>query len=232
MCIINWSWILAQVNLENGKQILTNCWNTNKEYTTQWTMIVVLNKEQFTILTETLKNSHLDSTLGRRSIYRKLTYTKLYLNQSNHLQAVIITVLERVKSIADAADYLQEEVDYLKWVFCKMANLKGRWNGRLPRKCKNNRNPTEGWRSDQRGSCGPILQHPLQPISMPPPQMEPHNSVLLPSPQAKAAEDPLLQRVLGVYKIMCSCGLCYIGQTGRSVSIRCIKHQQHCGWGT
>lgn len=38
-------------------------------------------------------------------------------------------------------------------------------------------------------------------------------------------KDSLNLRVLGVYRILCISGACYIGQMGRSIDERCIEHQ-------
>lgn len=33
--------------------------------------------------------------------------------------------------------------------------------------------------------------------------------------------------VPGIYKVLCTCGACYLGQTGRTVNFRTKEHQTH-----
>lgn len=44
-------------------------------------------------------------------------------------------------------------------------------------------------------------------------------------------QEPLGLQIPGVYKSLCTCETCHIGQTGHSVTVRWKDHQSHLRWG-
>lgn len=168
------------------------------------------------------------------SVYRKKTHTDRYLNARSHhhpLQkaSVLNTLAKRAIRISDA-DTLPEEESYL------ISSLMG--NGYHTKEIKRaiNRakepNPAAEKKKFISKAYVPYIKGTTDKIAR---ILRKHeiNTVFKPystlNQQFRSAKDPTpkLQHQ-GVYRIPCSCGMCYIGQTGRAIAVRRQEHISDC----
>ncbi|CAH2088741.1 unnamed protein product [Euphydryas editha] len=164
-----------------------------------------------------------DGSFGH-SVYRKQTHTDRYLHGSSHhhprhLASVATTLINRAHDLCDDL-HIQGELEHVREVL--------KWNGHKPVKnktCKQRIRPSEAQRQmaylpfvkGVTDRIGTLLKKqyniktvftPLQKIAQ----------------MMRSPKDRLPFQCPGVYKIDCSCGSSYIGQTKRPISTRVSEH--------
>ena len=185
-----------------------------------------------------------DGTLGHQ-VYRKPTHTDRYLQATSHhhpsqKNSVISSLIYRALTISEPSS-LNGELEHLNQVLTKNGYNKKdiiRTTERLKNKISSSTN-TETSREEEKEreeqenkkwTTLPYLQGTTERISR---ILSKHNIKVISKPQRKIAQllpNPKDQRshleTPGVYKIPCSCGKAYIGETGRKISTRIKEHQR------
>lgn len=179
-----------------------------------------------------------DNSLGYK-VYRKPTHTDRYLHASSHhhpaqKNSVVSSLVYRALTISQD-DNLEHELSHLTQALISNGYSKSNINrviNRLKNKISHNTQDTENeveatnnrtflpYIQGTTDRISKILQkHKIRTIFKPPKKI----GQLLPNPKDPRA--PLSNP--GVYKIPCSCGKVYIGETGRKISTR-IKEHERC----
>jgi len=175
-----------------------------------------------------------DGRLGH-CVYRKPTHTDRYLNASSHhhpaqKSSVINSLVHRAISISQP-DKLESELAHVKKTLQNNGYNKRDVDKIINRHLhpKPNTNSSEP-QSSQKTAFLPYIQgvtdrigrilrkQDIKTIFKPPQSI----SEFLPSPKDQV--QALLSK--GVYKVPCSCGSVYIGETGRSVKTRISEHSR------
>lgn len=165
-----------------------------------------------------------DGTLAH-SVYRKPTHTDRYLHASSHhhprhLQSVVTSLVNRAHDLCDP-EHLQSELSHVQEVLKR--------NGyRVDR-----RHPRRGYQTRRDFDVG------RQPVFMPYVKgitdkvgtaLRRYSIKTVYTPlsriatQLRTAKDVIPYQTPGVYKIDCSCGSSYIGQTKRTIAERVKEH--------
>ncbi|XP_018309177.1 uncharacterized protein [Mycetomoellerius zeteki] len=173
-----------------------------------------------------------DGTLGHQ-VYKKPTHTDRYLHAESHhhlaqKQSAINSLVHRVFTISDK-EHLQTELNHLKLTLQKNGQDKKDITKVINKHA--NKTTVPDTQPDERilaflpfvkgttDRIGRILnKHNIQTIFKPPKKI----GQILKNP--KDQRPPLSSA--GVYKIPCSCGQVYIGETGRMVNLRIKEHQR------
>ncbi|XP_018401736.1 PREDICTED: uncharacterized protein LOC108778909 [Cyphomyrmex costatus] len=176
-----------------------------------------------------------DNTLGHQ-VYRKPTHTDRYLHAESHhhpaqKQSAIHSLVYRAFSISDK-EHLKTELNYLKETLQRNGYNKEDVNRTINKhRSGTKKSDTEQTQKEKRrlsflpyikgttDRIGRILnKHNIRTIFKPPRKID----QILRNP--KDQRPPLSSA--GVYKIPCSCGKVYIGETGRTVNTRMKEHQR------
>jgi hypothetical protein len=180
-----------------------------------------------------LINRKSDGNLGH-VVYRKKTHTENYLHANSHHHpnqklGVLKTLATRAIRISDET-HLEQEKYHLSNVFknigYKHKDITNTINKALEKTSKNpnsleNQNPN-------RNAYLPYIQGVTDKIVKVLSKKEiktsfkPHETIKQNMRSVKDKLDP--HKGKGIYKIECSCGECYIGETGRSFQIRIKEH--------
>jgi hypothetical protein len=168
------------------------------------------------------------------AVYRKKTHTENYLHANSHHHpnqklGVLKTLATRAIRISDEA-HLDKETDHLTKTFknigYKQKDIRNAINKALEKIRDNPTVPKD--QNPNRDTCLPYIQGVTDKIarilskkeiktSFKPLETIKHNMR-----SVKDKLDP--HKSKGIYKIECSCGKCYIGETGRSFQIRIKEH--------
>lgn len=176
-----------------------------------------------------------DNTLGHQ-VYRKPTHTNRYLHAESHhhpaqKQSAIHSLVHRALSISDQ-EHLQTELNHLKETLQRNGYNKEEVNRTINKQRSGiKRTDTQESQEEKKwlsflpyvkgttDRIGKILnKHNIRTIFKPPRKIE----QILRNP--KDQRPPLSSA--GVYKIPCSCGKVYIGETGRTVNTRMKEHER------
>ena len=211
----------------------------------QFTMEVEQNN-QIPFLDVLVKRNE-DGTLGHQ-VYRKPTHTDRYLHATSHhhpsqKNSVISSLIYRALTISEPSS-LNEELEHLNRVLTENGyNSKdiNQTTLRLKNKISSLTNiemPNEEEKEEEEGkkwTILPYVQGTTEHISR---ILSKHNIKVIAKPQRKIAQllpNPKDRRprleTSGVYKIPCSCGKAYIGETGRKISTRIKEHQRCAKYG-
>ncbi|XP_047995573.1 uncharacterized protein LOC125233560 [Leguminivora glycinivorella] len=159
-----------------------------------------------------------DVTLAH-SVYRKPTHTDRYLQASSHhhprhLQSVVTSLVNRARDLCDS-EHLDEELAHVQKVLRKNGYLQT-----IPRKTKKGeRHP----QVDRQPAFLPYVKGITDKVGS---VLRKVSIKTVYTPLSKVAsllrspKDVIPYQSPGVYKIDCSCGSAYIGQTKRSVQER------------
>ncbi|XP_063625255.1 uncharacterized protein LOC134796991 [Cydia splendana] len=163
-----------------------------------------------------------DGTLAH-SVYRKPTHTDRYLQASSHhhprhLQSVVTSLVNRARDLCDA-EHIDNELAHVQEALRKNGYLQ-----KIPRTTRKKERHPEVSRqpaflpyvkgiTDKVGSV--LKKFSIKTVYTPLSKV----ASLLRSPK-----DVIPYQNPGVYKIECSCGSAYIGQTKRSVQERVKEH--------
>jgi hypothetical protein len=205
----------------------------------QFTMEIEQNN-QLPFLDVLVKKNE-DGTLGHR-VYRKPTHTDRYLHATSHhhptqKNSVISSLIYRALTISEPTS-LNEELEHLNQVLTKNGYKSKdihRTTERLKNKISNSTNMNTSSEKEEekevkKWTILPYLQGTTERISR---ILGKHNIKVIFKPQNKIAQllpNPKDSRphleTPGVYRIPCSCGKVYIGETGRKISTRIKEHQR------
>ncbi|XP_018311528.1 uncharacterized protein [Mycetomoellerius zeteki] len=181
---------------------------------------------------DVLVSKKADGTLGHQ-VYRKPTHTDRYLHAESHhhpaqKQSAINSLVHRAFTISDK-EHLQTELNHLKLTLQKNGHDKKDITKVINKHA--NKTTVPDTQPDERilaflpfvkgttDRIGRILnKHNIRTIFKPPKKI----GQILKNP--KDQRPPLSSA--GVYKIPCSCGQVYIGETGRMVNLRIKEHQR------
>ncbi|XP_024882522.1 uncharacterized protein LOC112461499 [Temnothorax curvispinosus] len=184
-----------------------------------------------------------DGTLSHQ-VYRKPTHTDRYLHATSHhhpsqKNSVISSLVYRALTISESTS-LNGELEHLNQALTKNGYSPRNINQTIQRLKNKISNPNnvetpheekEKEREKFQMAFLPYLQGTTERISR---ILRRHNIKVISKPQRKIFQllpNPKDQRprleTPGVYKIPCSCGKVYIGETGRKISTR-IKEHQRC----
>jgi hypothetical protein len=168
------------------------------------------------------------------AVYRKKTHTENYLHASSHHHpnqklGVLKTLATRAIRISDET-HLDKETDHLTKTFrnigYRQKDIKNAINKALEITHNNHIAPKE--QNPNRSAYLPYIQGVTDRISR-----------ILSKKEIKTSFEPLVtikqsmrsvkdklnpHNGKGIYKIECSCGKCYIGETGRSFQVRIKEH--------
>jgi hypothetical protein len=168
------------------------------------------------------------------AVYRKKTHTENYLHANSHHHpnqklGVLKTLATRAIRISDEAN-LEKEIDHITKTFknigYKHKDIKNTINRALEKTRNKPTIPKE--QNPNRDACLPYIQGVTDKIAR-----------VLSKKEIKTSFKPLVtikqnmrsvkdkidpRKSKGIYKIECSCGKCYIGETGRSFQIRIKEH--------
>jgi len=178
-----------------------------------------------------------DSTLGHQ-VYRKPTHTDRYLHAESHhhpaqKQSAINSLIHRAFAISDK-EHLQTELNHLKQALQKNGHNKKeiyKVISKHTNKATNlNEQPSQNETSKRTFSVLPYVKGTTDRIGR---ILNKYNIRTIFKPPKKIGQflrNPKDQRPplssAGVYRIPCSCGKVYIGETGRMVNIRKKEHQR------
>jgi len=168
------------------------------------------------------------------AVYRKKTHTENYLHANSHHHpnqklGVLKTLATRAIRISDET-HLDKETDHLTRTFknigYKQKDIKNAINKALERNRNTRSAPQE--QNPNRSAYLPYIQGVTDRIAR-----------ILSKKEIKTSFKPLVtikqsmrsvkdklnpKNGKGIYKIECSCGKCYIGETGRSFQVRIKEH--------
>jgi hypothetical protein len=162
-----------------------------------------------------------DGTLGHK-VFREKTHTDNYLHAESHhnpsqKMEFFNTMAIRVAIISDKKN-IKEEVDHLTKVF-KNIGYKYRDIKRVINK-NDRRTPTQNDQTSNIKSFLPYIRGVTDKISKVLRRKEimtAFKPLITIRQRMKSVKDPIdHQQGKGIYKVSCSCGKCYIGETGRS----------------
>jgi hypothetical protein len=168
------------------------------------------------------------------AVYRKKTHTENYLHANSHHHpnqklGVLKTLATRAIRISDEA-HLDKETDHLTKTFknigYKHKDIKNAINRALEKTHDKPTIPKD--QNPNRDACLPYIQGVTDRIARVLSKKEiktsfkPLETIKHNMRSVKDKIDP--HKGKGIYKIECSCGKCYIGETGRSFQIRIKEH--------
>ncbi|XP_076659914.1 uncharacterized protein LOC143363201 [Halictus rubicundus] len=174
-----------------------------------------------------------DGSLGHQ-VYRKPTHTNRYLHASSHhhpaqKNSVISSLINRAISISEK-QHLPQELEHLRTTLGQNGFSKHKINRTIDRLVKPKDNRTTHNNENYRTTFLPYVQGTTDRISR---ILKKHNIKTIFTSHTKIGQiltspkDPQPRlSTPGVYKIPCSCGKVYIGETGRSVSTRVKEHER------
>jgi hypothetical protein len=171
-----------------------------------------------------------DGTLGHK-VFRKKTHTDSYLHADSHhhpsqKMGVLNTMATRAARISDK-DHLKEEIDHLTKVFKNIG-----YRDRDIAKAMDKKDKKAHTQNDQTSNLKaflPYIRGVTDKIAKVLKRKEIKTSfkpLITIRQRMKSVKDPIdQQQGKGIYKVSCSCGKCYIGETGRSFQVRIKEHE-------
>lgn len=164
-----------------------------------------------------------DGSVGH-SVYRKPTHTDRYLHAESHhhplhLNSVVTSLTNRALDLCDE-EHREEELKHVRVVLQKNGY---RTNGRCKRHLRKHRKPSV----ERQAAFLPYVRGVTDRIAN---VLNRYSIKTVFSPHRKVAQflrspkDSFPLEKPGVYKIDCSCGSTYIGQTKRTVACRVKEH--------
>ncbi|XP_032686437.1 uncharacterized protein LOC116851269 [Odontomachus brunneus] len=207
----------------------------------QFTMVVEQNN-QIPFL-DVLVQRNQNGTLSHQ-VYRKPTHTDCYQHATSHHHPsqknyVISSLVYRAFTISESSS-LDGELEHISTVLTKngynnknisqtIQNLKNRMLS------SKNADTLDEEREKKKTAVLPYLQGITEPISR---ILDKHDIKIIFKPHRKISQLlPNLKdhksflETSGVYKIPCSCGKVYIGETGRKISTRIKEYQRYTKYG-
>jgi hypothetical protein len=170
-----------------------------------------------------------DGTLGHK-VFRKKTHTDNYLHAESHhhpsqKMGVLNTMAIRAARISDK-EHLKEEIDHLTKVFKNIG-----YKDRDIKKAINKKDIRTHTQNDQTSHIKAFLPYirgvtdKIAKVLRRKEIMIAFKPLITIRQRMKSVKDPIdHQQGKGIYKVSCSCGKCYIGETGRSFQIRIKEH--------
>lgn len=159
------------------------------------------------------------------SVYRKPTHTDRYLNAASHhhpchLQSVVTSLINRAHDLCDP-EHIQTELSHVQEVLVRNGY---KMNRRRPRRTYRKKAIFDVKRqpaflpyikgiTDKVGTA--LKNYSIKAVYRPLSQLAQH---------VRTAKDVIPYQTPGVYKIDCSCGSSYIGQTKRTIAERVKEH--------
>jgi hypothetical protein len=171
-----------------------------------------------------------DGTLGHK-VFRKKTHTDNYLHADSHhhpsqKMGVLNTMATRAARISDE-DHLKEEIDHLTKVFKNIG-----YRDRDIAKAMDKKDKKAHTQNDQTSNLKaflPYIRGVTDKIAKVLKRKEIKTNfkpLITIRQRMKSVKDPIDQKQgKGIYKVSCSCGKCYIGETGRSFQVRIKEHE-------
>ena len=170
-----------------------------------------------------------DGSLGHK-VFRKKTHTDSYLDADSHHHptqklGIINTLATRASTICDDK-HLKEEQGNLVKVFKSIGYKENDIRKTFKKPLGKPRNPLQ--RNDKKRAYLPYIQGVTDKVSKVLKKKEiltafkPLETIKQKMRTVKDKADE--QQHKGVYKVTCSCGLYYIGETGRSLKVRFKEH--------
>ncbi|XP_059055747.1 uncharacterized protein LOC131849649 [Achroia grisella] len=164
------------------------------------------------------------------TVYRKPTHTDRYLHASSHhhprhLQSVVTSHTNRAQDLC-APKFVEQELSHIQEVLKRNGYIMSRRQTKRVTKAKKpevNRQPAympylRGI-TDKIGTA--LNKYSIKTVYYPPSKV---------TNNLRSPKDKLPYEAPGVYKIDCSCGSFYIGQTKRSIAERLKKVRSVFGW--
>jgi hypothetical protein len=171
-----------------------------------------------------------DGTLGHK-VFRKKTHTDSYLHADSHhhpsqKMGVLNTMATRAARISDK-EHLEEEIDHLTRVFKNIG-----YRDKDIKKAMNKKDRMTRVQNDQTSNLKaflPYIRGVTDKIAKVLKRKEIVTSfkpLITIRQRMKSVKDPIdQQQGKGIYKVSCSCGKCYIGETRRSFQVRIKEHE-------
>ena len=167
-------------------------------------------------------------------IYRKPTHTNRYLHaQSNHApsqkNSLISTLIVRANRVCDK-NSIKNEITTLRSTLLKNGYTIKHINkilNKVNNKYNNSRNTINNNNITRKRCCLPYIEGITNKIKL---ILKQHNIETAYTTTntihnfINTVKDKIPYESEGIYKINCSCGLCYIGQTKRNISTRLKEH--------
>ncbi|XP_076397942.1 uncharacterized protein LOC143266273 [Megachile rotundata] len=187
---------------------------------------------------DTLITRKADGTLGHQ-VYRKPTHTNRYLHATSHhhpsqKNSVITSLVHRATCISEQEN-LANELEHIRFTLQQNGYSKHKINRTIDRLTNHTTKPTRNHTTDTHDkehatTFLPYIQGTTDRIGR---ILRKHNIRTVFTTHTKIGQlltspkDPQPQlSTPGVYKIPCSCGQVYIGETGRSVNTRLKEHER------
>jgi hypothetical protein len=180
-----------------------------------------------------------DGKLGHQ-VYRKPTYTGLYLNARSHhhpthKQGVISSLIHRAVKISDK-EHLKEELGHVTETLIRNGYDKQLINRTINRIQQQQKQQLKDQCEiqDQERKTTAIIPYVSSVSNRIGRVLKRYGIRTIYKPTTKirskirSVKDSLEFKVPGVYKMICNCGKVYIGQTGRTIETRIKEHQLHC----
>jgi hypothetical protein len=171
-----------------------------------------------------------DGTLGHK-VFRKKTHTDSYLHADSHhhpsqKMGVLNTMATRAARISDK-EHLEEEINHLTRVFKNIG-----YREKDIKKAMNKKERMTKVQNDQTSNQKAFLPYirgvtdKIAKILKRKEIITSFKPLITIRQRMKSVKDPIDQHQgKGIYKISCSCGKCYIGETGRSFQVRIKEHE-------
>jgi hypothetical protein len=171
-----------------------------------------------------------DGTLGHK-VFRKKTHTDSYLHAESHhhpsqKMGVLNTMATRATRISDK-EHLKEEIDHLTKVFKNIG-----YRDRDIKKAMDKKERRTRIQNDQTSNSRAFLPYirgvtdKIAKVLRRKEIMTSFKPLITIRQRMKSVKDPTDNRQeKGIYKVSCSCGKCYIGETGRSFQVRIKEHE-------
>ncbi|XP_012148609.2 uncharacterized protein LOC105663559 [Megachile rotundata] len=188
---------------------------------------------------DTLITRKADGTLGHK-VYRKPTHTNRYLHATSHhhpsqKNSVITSLIHRATYISEKKENLANGLEHIRSTLQQNGYSRHRINRTIDRLTNQTTKPTHKHMTDTHDkehaiTFLPYIQGTTDRIGI---ILRKHNIRTVFTTHTKIGQlltspkDPQPQlSTPGVYKIPCSCGQVYIGETGRSVNTRLKVHER------
>jgi hypothetical protein len=171
-----------------------------------------------------------DGTIEHK-VFRKKTHTDSYLHAQSHhhpsqKMGVLNTMAIREARISDK-EHLKEEVDHLTKVFKNIG-----YRDRDIKKAIDKKDRRTSAQNDQNSNIKAFLPYiqgvtdKIAKVLKRKDIMTSFKPLITIRQRMKSVKEPIdHQQGKGIYKVSCSCGKCYIGETGRSFQVRIKEHE-------
>jgi hypothetical protein len=167
----------------------------------------------------------------KHKVFRKKTHTDSYLHAESHhhpsqKMGVLNTMAIRAARISDK-EHLKEEIDHLTKVFKNIGYRDRDIKKEIDKKERRTR--TQNDQTSNIKAFLPYIRGVTDKIAKVLKRKEIMTSfkpLITIRQRMKSVKDPIDHRQgKGIYKVSCSCGKCYIGETGRSFQVRIKEHE-------